>query len=378
MHIAFVSHSADVLGAERSLVGLVEEARRRGHRVTAVTPRPGPLCGLLEDAGAEVRIIPTRSWMGRRFNAVVGSVRLAQALVSVPRYRRFLDQERPTVLVTNSAVLPAPGLAARRTGVPHVWLVQESVLTNPTLRSALSRRRIVRIIDHCADRLVAVSAYVAGQILEAAPGASEKLTVIPPSVTPLPRSAEVGPSTGTLRRLLIVGRLSVEKGQQEAIAAVAACAARGHRIELTLAGLGSAAGLEDARRLAAASGVEDLVRCVEWIDDPVHLFAGADVTLMLSRNEAFGRVTVESLMTGTPVVGYRAGCTSELLSGGGGVLIEPGVDALVPALIDLASDPDRLAKLRFEAARRGDELRTQPDPASAVIDLVEAQGVGRS
>jgi glycosyltransferase involved in cell wall biosynthesis len=377
VHIAFASHSADLLGAERSLVRLVAETASRGHQVTVVTPRPGRLGDVLAEAGAEVRIIPTRSWMGRRFNPLVGSVRLAQALASMPRYRRFLAQERPAVLVTNSAVLPAPGLAARGAGVPHVWLVRESVLTNPTLRSALPRRRLVRIIDRTSDRLVAVSAYVAGQVLEAAPGAAGKLAVIPPSVTALPRLAR-GSMADPLRRLLIVGRLSVEKGQEEAVAAVAACAARGSRMELTLAGLGSAAGVENARRLAARYGVAELVRCVEWVDDPGRLYAGADVTLMLSRNEAFGRVTVESLMTGTPVIGYRLGCTSELLSAGGGVLIEPGVGALVPALTDLASEPTRLARLRLEAAQRGDALRAQPDPARDVVDLIEALGIGRS
>ena len=124
---------------------------RRGHRVTVVTPEDGPLCGELRSADAEVVVLPTRLWMGRRFNLAVGSVRLLQAATSVPRYRRFVARLRPGVVVTNSAVVPAASFAARLTGLPHVWVVRESLLTNPSLRSALPRRMVARTIAGLAD-----------------------------------------------------------------------------------------------------------------------------------------------------------------------------------------------------------------------------------
>src|SRR5687767_5961226 len=104
------------MGADRSLLAAVREAARR-HRVSVILPVDGPLRGALARAGAEVVTLPSRPWMGRRHNVVVGSVRMVQALLSVPRYRRYLARVRPDLVVTNSAVTPAGALAARTLGI---------------------------------------------------------------------------------------------------------------------------------------------------------------------------------------------------------------------------------------------------------------------
>src|SRR5262245_3169199 len=364
MHVAFASHSADLLGAERSLIPLVAEAVRRSHRVTATTPRPGPLVRQLNAAGATVTVLSTRSWMGKRFNLVVGGVRLAQAMMSVRAYERYFRRIQPDVVVTNSAVLPAPALAARRLGLPNLWLIQESVLTNPTLRAAVPRRALVRTIERTATELVAVSRYVADQVVAAAPAAAPRLHVIAPSL--LPRASfRPPPSRETaLRSLLILGKFSAEKGQDDALAALAMCSAQGLNIRLTFAGLGSGDGLAQVRRLAQRYEVAHLVDLVEWTDEPEALYQAADAVLMLSRNEAYGRATVESLLCGTPVIGYDAGCTTELLENGGGILIRPNPVELATVLRQLAADPQRLGQLRSEACERGRQLAVAPDSAA--------------
>lgn len=370
MHLLFASHSADLLGAERSLIPLVQTAAQvRDHRVTVTVPADGPLCAELTAAGATVVVLPTRSWMGKRFNLVVGSIRLVQALLSVPRYRRLLDQLRPDVVVTNSAVLPAPALAARRLGLPHLWLVQESLLTNPSLRSALPRTSVARFIVRNSAQLITVSAYAAGQLTEACPEANGKLTIVPPSIDPVPlvKSASEEPA---LRRLAIFGRFTPEKGQLDALQALAACARAGHRLRLTFAGVGAdGAGL--VASAAAQYGVADLVDVVEWTDEPLEIYRSSDATLMLSRNEAFGRVTVESLMAGVPVIGYRAGATTELLAGGGGLLTESNPAALADALVRLAEDTGTFAAICSAARDAGRKYAENSATAAAVIDLVE-------
>jgi glycosyltransferase involved in cell wall biosynthesis len=374
MHVLFASHSAQLFGAERSLLALVREAALRGHRVTVVTPEDGPLCGELRGAGAEVVVLPTRLWMGRRFNLAVGSVRLLQAAASVPRYRRFVARVRPGVVVTNSAVVPAASFAARLTGLPHVWVVRESLLTNPSLRSALPRRTVARAIARLADGVVAISAFVAGQVLDAAPAAAGKLRVIAPPVTPQldDRPAPPRPDTaGGLTRVALLGRYSAEKGQDAALEAAAACLREGQRLHLRLVGVGDEPAQRALRDRAAALGIADLVEIVPWTDDARSVYEWAGATLMLSGNEAFGRVSVESLQCGTPVVGFRAGATTEILAEGGGVLVEPDAPALAKALLELARHPDVYADLKRGAQRRAQQLAAAPSSAVTFVDYLE-------
>ncbi|MFI5834917.1 glycosyltransferase family 4 protein [Micromonospora sp. NPDC051300] len=375
MHLLFVSHSAELMGAERSLVALVREAARvRGHRVTVTLPASGPLESALTEAGAAVTVLPTRLWMGRRHRGPVGVVRSVQALASVPRYRRFLRRARPDVVVTNSAVVPAGAFAARLAGVRHVWTVRESLLTNPSLRSALPRRTIARIIAARSDGVVAISRYVADQVLAAAPDAGPKLRIVAPPVEPRaarPRSGGHEPGTAGLARLVLLGRFTPEKGQADAVEALGRCLRAGRPLRLTLAGVGDPAAQRAVRDLAERHGVGDLVDVREWVDDPYPLYAAADATLMLSRNEAFGRVTVESLTAGTPVIGYRAGATTELLADGGGVLVAPDAGELARTLLGLAADPDAVGRLRSAAARRAGALAAAPSPASRFLSYLE-------
>ncbi|HKS98984.1 MAG TPA: glycosyltransferase family 4 protein, partial [Rugosimonospora sp.] len=285
MRLLFVSHSADLMGAELSLVSLVRElVEEHGHQVTVAVPAAGPLVAALAGAGAEVVVLPTRLWMGRRFNPAVGTVRLLQAAASVPRYRRHLARTRPDVVITNSAVVPAGAVAARLARVPHVWLVQESLLTNPSLRSALPRRLIARAIPRLSVAVVAVSGYVAAQLLRAAPAATPKLRVIPPPVEfPAPDPV---PGTGRLERLVLLGRYAPEKGQDDAIAALGICRRQGLALTLRLAAAGDARARHALAGLARAHGVPDLVEVTGWSGEPQALYAWADATLMLSRNEA--------------------------------------------------------------------------------------------
>jgi glycosyltransferase involved in cell wall biosynthesis len=174
-----------------------------------------------------------------------------------------------------------------------------------------------------------------------------------------------------LRRLLLLGRASSEKGQLDAIEAVAICAEEGLRFELQLVGVDGEKAARELARYAEQRGVGQLVRIAGWTDDAQNFYRWADATLMLSRNEAYGRVTVESVLSGTPVIGYRAGGTSEILSDGGGALVEPNVTALAKQMRWLAGNPDVFERLQAEALSRGRELACSPSSAARFVALLE-------
>ena len=217
--------------------------------------------------------------------------------------------------------------------------------------------------------MVAISEYVASQLLTAAPRLRGRIEIIAPAVElatpPAPMTERV------LKRLVLVGRASDEKGQRDAVEAVAICAEEGVAFELKLVGVGEGNAAQELARYAESRGVGELVGFVGWTDDPRHFYEWADATLMLSRNEAYGRVTVESLLSGTPIIGYRAGGTSEILADGGGALVEPHAAALAKEMRLLAGHPDTFMRLRAEAVKRGGELASGPSAAAKFVAFLE-------
>jgi glycosyltransferase involved in cell wall biosynthesis len=120
--------------------------------------------------------------------------------------------------------------------------------------------------------------------------------------------------SGDAPLLALFGRICPWKGQDIAIAALQAIPAA--RLLLIGAPLFGEEAFEQALRAeAAASGVADRVHFLGFRRDVPALMSGADVVLHCStEEEPFGRVIVEALLVGTPVIATRGGGASEIMA----------------------------------------------------------------
>ena len=96
--------------------------------------------------------------------------------------------------------------------------------------------------------------------------------------------------------------------------------------------------------LARESGVMERTRFLGWVEEPIHLFAAADVLVMPSRHEPFGNIALEGWQAGVPVVSTR--------SEGPDWYMTDGADGLLVEIDDEAALADRLARLKGDPALR--------------------------
>jgi glycosyltransferase involved in cell wall biosynthesis len=132
-------------------------------------------------------------------------------------------------------------------------------------------------------------------------------------------------------------------------------------------------------RRVADLGLQQVVEIREATPAPQEEFAWTNVLLVCSDNEAFGRVTVEALMSGRPVIGTRSGGTTELVSPGvNGLLFPPGdALALASALRDLAYDPallERMSEQALASTRGRFTPEEQVERMVAVLSRAAADG----
>ena len=154
--------------------------------------------------------------------------------------------------------------------------------------------------------------------------------------------------------VVLAGRLHPRKGQEDLIRAAAepALASLGARFFL----LGRAERGDDYERhlraLAGSLGVEQRIVFAGYREDTPALLAGFDVSALPARREAFGRVVIEGMHAGTPVVVYDDGALPELVRHDREGLVVPTNDthALAAALARLATDP--ALRARYSAAAR--------------------------
>jgi glycosyltransferase involved in cell wall biosynthesis len=212
---------------------------------------------------------------------------------------------------------------ARRLGVPVVcsFHVQpENIQLNIGLRGAALRRWLYRLFAWAfydrADVVVAPSPFAA-DLLRAA-GVTRPIRVVSNGVPDdffKVRRGPSAPSDGRLR-LLSVGRLAKEKGQEALLRAVAASTHR-DRIDLTLAGAGPRQ--EALVALAKSLNLEARIGPVSDAE-LMNLYATSDLLVHCGAVELEGMSVLEAMATGLPV------------------LISDSPDS---ALSQLITDPDR-------------------------------------
>lgn len=334
--VVFVTHTAQVSGAELVMLQLVRRALDEGRTVTVACP-DGPLRSRLP-AEVDILAIPLLGPQGERGLAKAATLaRLAAGWLRTGRILRTeLHGREGTVIVNSLFALPAVAVARIPRGA--VWLVHDTL-------SSAEQRGIVWLSRRGIARAVAVS----------------EPTAVPPrqlgiDVTVAHLGVEV-PDFRVSRDVAatpvigMMGALTPWKGHRVLLDAVSRMPA----VRLEIAGEPFPGDEPYAEELRRRASEPDLAGRVVFLGrvDPLPTLRTWDVAVSASTSpEAGPLVALEAMSVGVPVVGTDHGGTSVLLGGGAGLLVPPGdPDALAAALHRILTDDD-LRRSVTETARR--------------------------
>jgi orotate phosphoribosyltransferase len=330
LHVLFFSHSSYLYGGQRSLLQMIDELiRDYGALCSVVIQSDGPLRPKLEEAGAATIPVKYAWWCGSvlppqdKLDPLVRDSYL-NLLYAIKHVLRGIN---PDVVATNTVYIPWGAIAASFMGKPHVWFVREADPSRYGIRFFLPLKAIWDYVVRFSDTVVANSNYVKNLLFKDV--SDDKIRAIYPRVTIPPDALKDNDAVYFTRKaatkLISVGRAEPGKGWEDAILATKELVARSKDAELVLMGhLGGSYG----RQLEAIVHREKLEAHVKFIgfkENPYPIMNEAHIVLASGVDESFGRVAVEGMMLGKPVIGANAGGTAELIKDGiNGLLYEPG------------------------------------------------------
>ena len=139
-----------------------------------------------------------------------------------------------------------------------------------------------------------------------------------------------------------VGKLDPVKAQHEALEAFGLIIGKYPNARLRIVGDGRRVYEARLKEMVKRKRIRDQVRFVGFKKDVAAEYHRADAVLMCARDGGMGRVTVEAMSYGKPVIGYSGGGTSELLDDGvDGFLYENDAQGLAEKMELLLKDSDR-------------------------------------
>jgi glycosyltransferase involved in cell wall biosynthesis len=128
--------------------------------------------------------------------------------------------------------------------------------------------------------------------------------------------------------------------------------------------------------------VDGSITFVDYVEDALPFLREADIAVVCSRRESLGRVGIEAMKCGLPVVGARASGTIELIRDDwNGLLYEPGnardLAGRVEALIRDPDLADRLAQTAQAWAQSKFTTKNYVDSFMDVASEVVRERAGR-
>jgi glycosyltransferase involved in cell wall biosynthesis len=367
--ILYLSPTAQLGGAEHSLLDLATGLDRRRHQPHLLCLGDGPLLAeaARRSVTSEVIAAPAgfarASLRGARSGAVSllgGVLRAGPTFAAVRRAARRAEAALVHSNGNKTHLLSVPlALGA----VPVVWHVRDFLRDRPI------ERLLVRMANASVTAVIANSSAVAAHLarLGARPGLVHP---IPNGIdlarfTPEGPRAELRSAFGWPRPTRLVGMVGVLarwKGQEVFLRAARELAPRARDVRFVVVGgeiytTRGHGGFEAClRRLAGELGLDGVLAFTGHRDDVPEIMRALDVVVHASvEPEPFGRVIAEAMACARPLVWARGGGADEIVGDTGlAALGTPGGDAvrLAAAIEQALADPERARRWAGEGRRR--------------------------
>ena len=326
MHILFVADGDDKYGAPHSMYQMIEELLKIDNKIkiSVVLTRRSAMKAPYEALGCNVYPVSYQSFMHSRpeqkwkFFAkyiLYGMVYYYGRICGIRMFEKKLDIRQVDIIHSNSSREDFGAQLALKYHKPLIWHVREFGDLDYDVYSY--RKDFIRLMNISAVKLIAISDAVRWHWIKKGIN-EEKIERIYNGVTEsIKRKESYKKAEGEPVRFLIMGSLRETKGQYQLIQAACHMSADERmKIRVDLVGGGKSRYINFLKKLIREENLEKEVHLLGYREDFYQEIAEYDCGIICARSEGFGRVTVEYMMAGLPVIASDAGANPEIVKNG--------------------------------------------------------------
>lgn len=319
--ILFISHDAQMFGATRSLLDLAEGLNTNGKFICKIIlPSNGPIEDVLLQKQIGYDIINYSSSVTIAQYKNSAWARFKNNLKKYAAFRQYYKIYKPDIVYFNTSTSYFPLFFFFIWRVKTILHLREYGFEDYKLVHDW-RGRMFKLAALCADVVLSNSYALKDYYIKKYNVSSEviyngvfceKDFADKRALKPISENRDI--------TIGVIGFINENKGQELVLDTFIELSKINTDIHLAFYGYGELEQKLNDKSIEA--NVNKLVRFEGFIKNSDQIYPALDIVIVSSKNEAFGRVAVEAMAYGIPVIGLANGGTIELLSNGRGLLFD--------------------------------------------------------
>ncbi len=314
LNVLYISHEGNaVLGSSRSLLNMIHSLSGKVNAFVIV-PSKGKAYNYFKANNINVYVIAfpldiTDKHGLKRYISIIP--RLFRDVVSynkaIKQISNIVDKNSIDIIHSNSSTVDIGFYVAKKMKKPHIWHLREFQDLDFHFRPAYGWHRLLKTVKKSSATICITKAIQKHFGLENSKNSYQIFNAV--------RSKkDTCFITDKDKYFLVCGNLSKAKGCEIAIQSFAEFNSKHFGYRLKFVGSITSIYQNELMQLAKSLGIDKSIDFEGYQTETKRYYCKASAFLMCSRNEAMGRVTVEAMFYGCPVIGYNGGGTKEILN----------------------------------------------------------------
>lgn len=317
MRVCFFLHYSYTYqdGATLSLLNIADEMVERGVKVTIILPHKNRDLPIQNDK-IQYYIVPSFSMrvpINQKgiISFLKGRVKTLLNYFSMRRAIKILKKDKPNIIHINGIDSDIGARVAQKLDIPYVWHIRQFLEEDLDLR-VYNEKNINKLLRK-ANAVIGISQTIIDKYQEKLKRDIKLIyNGIPIEKYKLKKTERF---KNKIVRILIAGRIVEKKGQYDAVRAIGHLVNSGIKnIHLTI--VGNRQHQHYVNKITEYINRNNLNKYIEIIDhvsDLRTIRKNCDIGLICSKKEAFGRVTIETMLSSMLVIGSNTGGTAEII-----------------------------------------------------------------
>ncbi len=364
-----------MMGANRCLLDLISGLQPNGVNPLVLLPEEGPLVKVLKEKKIEYLIETYHNWAFTKYYKLsywMQGIRANQNKKHLPHLCKVIYQHNIDIIYTNSSQTGIGAFIAEELKIQHVWHIREFGEKDYDLAFYKGRTYFNQWANK-ATALISMSAAIEQETLQAITAPKH---VIHDGIILKDLLSKIQPRKEKPNKpftFLIIGAIHPTKGQLTAVKAFHLLTKNNSDVRLLIAGKGRKLYTQKIKSYIQKNKLSDKIEMLGYVNDPYAVHQKADAVLMCSKSEGMGRVTLEAMIFGNPVIGFNGGGTPELIEDGvDGFIYHTDENELAKKMEILVNNPALAFKMGKAGRKKIEEKYTIEDFTDKVYNILSS------